>query len=125
MELGGDSLKLVECVCRLEETFQIVLDVSRISLNASVNGIAELIENQVLEGNGNAIKIDLQKECTLDASIVPEAPYEHALSASRHVFWTGSTGFLGAVRIRSLIEQHAGKGFRLTCHVRALNEETG
>lgn len=125
LELGGDSLKLVECVCRLEETFHIMLDVSRISLDASVNGIAELIENQVMEGNGTAIKIDLHKECTLDASIAPEAPYEHVLSASRHLFLTGSTGFLGAFLIRSLIEQHAGKGFRITCHVRAQNEETG
>ncbi|NLA15644.1 MAG: AMP-binding protein [Bacteroidales bacterium] len=125
LELGGDSLRLVECVCRLEETFHIKLDVNQISLNTSVNGITELIENYVLEGNGNVIKIDLHKECTLDPSIAPQAPYEHSLSGCKHLFLTGSTGFLGAFLIRSLIEQHARKGFRITCHVRAQNKETG
>ncbi|MEJ1730281.1 phosphopantetheine-binding protein, partial [Escherichia coli] len=69
LELGGDSLKLVECACQLEEVFHIKLDVTQVGLNASVNGIAELIQHNLLEGNGKAIKINLQDECTLDPSI--------------------------------------------------------
>ncbi len=125
LELGGDSLKLVECACQLEEVFHINLDVTQVGLNASVNGITELIQHDLLEGNGTAIKVNLQDECTMDPSIAPGAPYEHPMSACRNLFLTGSTGFLGAFLIRSLIEQNEGKDIRIYCHVRAQDEETG
>ena len=125
LELGGDSLKMVECACQLEEVFHINLDVTQVGLNASVNGIAELIQHNLLEGNGKAKKVNLQDECTLDPSIAPGAPYDHSMSACRNLFLTGSTGFLGAFLIRSLIEQNTGKDIRIYCHVRAQNEEKG
>ena len=175
MELGGDSLKLVECVYQLEETFHIVLDITQIGMNASVNGIAEYIQNKMLKGDMSVKEINLQKECHLDNSITPaagrtasadrtapsgrsasadrtapsgcsaaagnsadstaaadnrpasaeSAVYPHSVSECRRLFLTGSTGFLGAFLIRSLIEQRSEQEITIYCHVRAKDEVTG
>jgi len=170
MELGGDSLKLVEFVYHLEETFNIVLDITQIGTNSSFNGIVAYIQNKMLNGKGNDKKINLQEACYLHESIAPAAGqvatdkgsdsagrvatdthsvaavpaasgvhsgvhsvagYTHSVSECRRLFLTGSTGFLGAFLIRSLIEQLSGTGtgtgtgFTIYCHVRAGDEVTG
>ena len=158
MELGGDSLKLVECACLLEDTFHIKLDITEIGMNASVNGISEYIQTKMLEGNRSIKKIDLREECYLDSSITPAASrsataecasdagfsvparysdtasrsataecavYTHSLSECRRLFLTGSTGFLGAFLIRSLIEQNLPQEITIYCHVRARDEVAG
>ncbi|MFA5288916.1 MAG: thioester reductase domain-containing protein, partial [Bacteroidales bacterium] len=124
MELGGDSLKLVECVYHLEETFHIGLDITELGTNASVNGIAAYIQNKMLQGGGNIKKVNLQEECHLDDS-VECAGYTHSVNECRRLFLTGSTGFLGAFLIRSLLEQLAGQDITIYCHVRARDESTG
>lgn len=124
MELGGDSLKLVECVYHLEETFHIGLDITEMGTNASVNGIAAYIQNKMLQGSGNIKKVNLQEECHLDDS-VECAGYTHSMSECRRLFLTGSTGFLGAFLIRSLLEQLAGQDITIYCHVRARDQATG
>ncbi len=73
MELGGDSLKLVECVFHLEEAFNIGLDITEMGTNASVNGIAAYIQNKMLQGSAISKKINLQEECYLDSPVVPAA----------------------------------------------------
>jgi thioester reductase-like protein len=134
LELGGDSLKLVECACQLEETFHIALDITEIGMNASVNGISEYIRTKMLEGNRSTKKIDLREECYLDKSITPAASrrdsadsqfYTHSVNECRRLFLTGSTGFLGAFLIRSLIEQNRGQDITIYCHVRARDEVAG
>lgn len=125
LELGGDSLRLVECVCRIEEEFCITLDVNKIGPNASVNAIAQYVQNHLLEGGGMGMKIDLLKECTLDESIAPRVPYDHLPADSKNVFLTGSTGFLGAFLIRSLLEKNSGEDFMVYCHVRAEHAQAG
>ena len=168
MELGGDSLKLVECVFHLEEAFNIGLDITEMGTNASVNGIAAYIQNKMQQGSANRKKINLQEECYLDDSMVPaagpaaavsahagnrasgesapvtgpaatagsehaamytgahkDAWYTHSVNECRRLFLTGSTGFLGAFLIRSLLEQLAGQDITIYCHVRAKDEATG
>lgn len=151
LELGGDSLKLVECACQLEEIFHIGLDITEIGMNASVNGIAGYIQDKILQGNANVKRTNLQEELYLDSSIAPaaglpafaespaatgalspqaDAPaagaaYTHSVSECRRLFLTGSTGFLGAFLIRSLIEQNDGKDILIYCHVRAGDEAAG
>ncbi len=170
MELGGDSLKLVECVFHLEEAFNIGLDITEMGTNASVNGIAAYIQNKMQQGSTNRKKINLQEECYLDSPVVPaagpvatgahagnrasgesapvtgraatagnahavmytgahkDAGYTHSVSECRRLFLTGSTGFLGAFLIRSLLEQLAGlagQDITIYCHVRAKDEATG
>lgn len=123
LELGGDSLKLVECACELEELFHINLDITELSFNPSVNGISEYIEHKIVNGNDKQKQIDLNTECYLDENIVPENKYSHTIDACKKLFLTGSTGFLGAYLIRSLIEQNHKKEIIIYCHVRAENEE--
>jgi thioester reductase-like protein len=183
MELGGDSLKLVECVYHLEEAFNIGLDITEMGTNASVNGIAAYIQNKMLQGSAISKKINLQEECYLDLPVVPaarpvatgayagscfsgesapvagpaatvsgayannrasgesapvagtaatgaheDAGYTHSVSECRRLFLTGSTGFLGAFLIRSLLEQFAGlagQDITIYCHVRARDEAAG
>ena len=149
MELGGDSLKLVECVFHLEEAFNIGLDITEMGTNASVNGIAAYIQNKMQQGSANRKKINLQEECYLDDEMTASpgeysgsasrataaAPgeagpasfsaYTHSVSECRRLFLTGSTGFLGAFLIRSLLEQLAGQDITIYCHVRARDEAAG
>jgi thioester reductase-like protein len=57
-----------------------------------------------------------------------DAGYTHSVSECRRLFLTGSTGFLGAFLIRSLLEQFAGlagQDITIYCHVRAKDEATG
>jgi len=151
MELGGDSLKLVECVYHLEEAFNIGLDITEMGTNASVNGISEYVQTKMLEGKRSTKKIDLREECYLDNSITPaacrpvseenpattnpiaanpiaydeSAVYTHSVSECRRLLLTGSTGFLGAFLIRSLIEQNLPQEITIYCHVRARDEVAG
>ncbi len=129
MELGGDSLKLVECVFHLEEAFNIGLDITEMGTNASVNGIAAYIQNKMQQGSAISKKINLQEECYLDDEITASpAAYTHSVNECRRLFLTGSTGFLGAFLIRSLLEQLAGlagQDITIYCHVRAKDEATG
>lgn len=149
MELGGDSLKLVECVFHLEEAFNIGLDITEMGTNASVNGIAAYIQNKMQQGSANRKKINLQEECYLDDEMTASpgeysgsasrataaAPgeagpasfsaYTHSVNECRRLFLTGSTGFLGAFLIRSLLEQLAGQDITIYCHVRARDEAAG
>ena len=149
MELGGDSLKLVECVFHLEEAFNIGLDITEMGTNASVNGIAAYIQDKMQQGSANRKKINLQEECYLDDEMTASpgeysgsasrataaAPgeagpasfsaYTHSVNECRRLFLTGSTGFLGAFLIRSLLEQLAGQDITIYCHVRARDEAAG
>ena len=152
MELGGDSLKLVECVFHLEEAFNIGLDITEMGTNASVNGIARYIQDKMQQGSANRKKINLQEECYLDDEMTASpgeysgsasrataaAPgeagpasfsaYTHSVNECRRLFLTGSTGFLGAFLIRSLLEQFAGlvgQDITIYCYVRAKDEATG
>lgn len=122
LELGGDSLRMMELVCSLEQDLGVSIDLRKIAAKPTVAGIASYI-SRLLRGSEDNDTTDLREECVLDKDIRPKNQYLCGPEKCRNVFLTGSTGFLGAYLIRSLIRQRANQGIRVYCHARAKTPE--
>jgi len=122
LELGGDSLRMMELVCSLEQDLGVSIDLRRVASKPTVAGISAYI-SRLLRGGEDNDAVDLRKECVLDKDIRPKNRYLCGPEKCRNVFLTGSTGFLGAYLIRSLIRQRANQGIRVYCHARAKTPE--
>lgn len=124
LELGGDSLRLMELVCDVEQRLGRETDLREIAVNPTVSGIAGYL-GRFLRGEIVTHLVDLPAECVLEESIRPANEYDRTPEECRTVFLTGSTGFLGAYLIRALLSQQGEKGIRIICHVRAATPEKG
>lgn len=122
LELGGDSLRMMELVCGLENDLGVPVDLRRIAATPTVAGISAYLSS-LLNGTDALNQTDLRRECVLPEDIRPKRDYIHRPEESRNVFLTGSTGFLGAYLIRALIRQREKQGVRIYCHVRAASRE--
>lgn len=107
LDIGGDSLGMMNVISRLEDKYKIELD-PRIVLRAPTpEKIAELIMKG--ENNEPVItkeKISLKNEITLPEDIRPCGGYDRAASESENIFLTGATGFLGAFLIRDILNRN-------------------
>lgn len=122
LELGGDSLRMMELVCSLEQDLGVSIDLRKIAAKPTVAGISAYI-SRLLRGSSDDDAVDLRAECVLDKDIRPKSGYLSGPEKCRNVLLTGSTGFLGAYLIRSLIRQRANQGIRVYCHARATSPE--
>ncbi|WP_310604323.1 thioester reductase domain-containing protein [Anaerosporobacter sp.] len=125
LELGGNSFDTLELVSQIESEFNNSFDVREILFNPTVKGIAEQIRDKIYDDNITARKMDLYKECILDDDIILQSEYNSSPGESKIFFLTGSTGFLGAYLIRTLIESVSNKEMKLYCHCRAKTKEEG
>ena len=123
LELGGDSLRLMELVCGVEQSIGRETDLREIAVDPTVAGIAGYL-GRFLRGETQEHFVDLAAECVLDETIRPEKEYLCAPEECHKVFLTGGTGFLGAYLIRSLMGRRE-KGIHVVCHVRAASPEAG
>lgn len=119
LELGGDSLRMMELLCGLERDLGLELDLRRVAATPSVAGISAYISD-VLNGREADGKPDLRQECVLDEDIRPQEPYTAPPEACTKVFLTGATGFLGAYLTRALLRR---PGVTVYCHARAATRE--
>ena len=122
LNMGMDSLEVTQLTTKIEEKFNVNVPVSFIFENPTINKISKYID-RTLAGEDIA---DLEKdksylydEVKLDENIKP-GKYEDDAPAMKNVFITGTTGFVGAYLIHSLLSETEA---RLYCHVRAKNEE--
>ena len=104
LELGVDSLEMIELICTLEEQFHVTLDLREVVAAPTVCGIAAYLSD-LLNGRTGERTTDLRGECVLAEDIVPKADYACPPETCRHVFVTGTTGFLGAYLVQELIRQ--------------------
>ena len=125
LELGGDSLMGFELVNKIEQKFQVKLDLRELLLDSSVSGIASYIRRVLAGTKGSGRTVNLVDECVLPEEIRPESNYLKPLKDCRHLFLTGATGFLGAYFIRAFIAQYPHDGLKITCLVRADSKEAG
>ena len=125
LELGGDSLKGYELLQNMEEKFHVKLDLRELLQDSSVNGVTRYLRRVLAGRKASGRKIKLADECVLDESIRPREEYDLEPADCRHLFLTGSTGFLGAHLIRSLIRQYPHGGLKIFCLVRAETPEKG
>ena len=126
LELGGDSFHTLELISKLEQEFELKVDLKEVLNNPSINGVSEYIKHKLMnDDEGLDNKVDLYDECVLDEEIKPENEYKHSIDEAKNFFLTGSTGFLGAHFIRSFINSYKGNDLKIYCHVRAQSVEKG
>lgn len=122
LEMGGDSLRMMELVCELERQLHITVDLREIIADPTIAGISDYLTHLV-NGDTDSRKLDLRAECVLDADIAPTKEYDILPQDCKRIFITGTTGFLGAYLIRSLIRQGKGRDITLYCHGRGKSEQ--
>ncbi|MDR1992962.1 MAG: thioester reductase domain-containing protein [Nitrososphaerota archaeon] len=120
-DLGTDSLTVIAMLNKLENQTGTKIDIRQIVSTLTVNDLSQYI-HCILRG-AKQTPIDLIAECTLPFDIYPPQKYTHQPEQCRHIFLTGSTGFLGAHLICSLLKQANDENLTLYCHVRAENQQ--
>ncbi len=122
LELGGDSLRMMELVCGMEQDLGVPIDLRQVAAAPTVAGISAYLSD-LLRGGGSAAATDLRAECLLPEDIRPKNGYLHTPEQCRNILLTGATGFLGAYLIRSLLRQRGKGGLKIYCHARAADRE--
>ena len=117
LELGGDSLGMMELICSLENELGVTIDLREIAASPTVADISQYLSD-LLNGRSGNYKTDLRAECVLDPDITPQSPYFHQPEDCRRILVTGTTGFLGAYLIRELICRQKSEDFTVYCHGR-------
>ncbi|MCM1399345.1 MAG: thioester reductase domain-containing protein [Clostridium sp.] len=125
LELGGNSFDTLELIVELEQKFSVKFDAREILLNPSVCGIAEQIRSKVADHKLDLPQTNLYAECVLPDEIAVTEAYEKEPSECSVFFLTGSTGFLGAYLIASILKRSAVSNVKLYCHCRAKSQENG
>ncbi|MCL2643088.1 MAG: thioester reductase domain-containing protein [Candidatus Bathyarchaeota archaeon] len=122
-DLGTNSLTVIEMLSKLEHQAGIEIDIRQITSSLTINDLAGHIQLTLRGEKHNTI--NLSTECVLSDDIRPQGSYTIQPEQCRNIFLTGSTGFLGAYLIRSLIKQANDNDENITlfCHVRAENQQ--
>lgn len=120
-DLGTNSLTVVEMINKLEHQSGIEIDIRQITSALTVNDLAQHIQ-LILRGEKHSV-LDLSKECVLAEDIRLQQNYTVSPEQCHNIFLTGSTGFLGAYLIRSLIRQSKDEKVTVFCHVKAENQQ--
>jgi thioester reductase-like protein len=120
-DLGTNSLTVVEMLSKLAYTSGTEIDIRQNTSSLTVKDLSNYIQ---LSLKGEKHKpLNLSTECTLDENIRPQQKYTLQPEQCHNIFLTGSTGFLGAYLIKSLIKQSKNKNITLFCHVRAESQQ--
>jgi thioester reductase-like protein len=120
-DLGTNSLTVIEMLNQIEHQVGTEIDIRQITSALTVNDLAHYIQ-RTLQGEKHSA-LDLLTECTLADDIRPQRSYTRTPEQCHNIFLTGSTGFLGAYLIRSLIRQAKEENITIFCHVRAENQQ--
>ncbi|KAI8950320.1 enterobactin synthetase component F [Xylaria longipes] len=117
-DLGGHSLALVELITRLTGTYGFPVPLARLAGNPTLQGHLEVVRN-ARDGHTAAVQADLprvlQTDSVLHAEFQPKSTKMQRLSEADTVLLTGSTGYLGAFLLHTLIETTTA---RIICLVR-------
>ena len=120
LEMGGDSLRLMELVCDIEQRLGKETDLREIAVNPTISGIADYL-GKFLRGEIKEHKVDLPAECVLDEAIRPVSAYNQKPEECTKIFLTGATGFLGAYLVRAILNRKPDAV--VYCHARAISPE--
>jgi FkbH-like protein/thioester reductase-like protein len=132
-DIGGTSLELVETLCKICETVDVPLPLQLFSENCTIRHIGKQIEKyketgRFLAGESNQFP-DLASEAKLPEIIKTQITQLTGLKNKAHhftkkgkVLLTGSTGFLGAYLLKSLLEKTSDK---ICCLVRGKSATSG
>ncbi|TGJ83575.1 hypothetical protein E0Z10_g5169 [Xylaria hypoxylon] len=117
-DLGGHSLALVELITRLTGTYGFPVPLARLAGNPTLQGHLEVVRN-ARDGHTAAVQADLPRvletDSILPAEFQPKSTAMKRLSEAETVLLTGTTGYLGAFLLHTLIETTTA---RVICLVR-------
>ncbi|KAI0540317.1 enterobactin synthetase component F [Xylaria digitata] len=111
-DLGGHSLALVELITRLTGTYGFPVPLARLAGNPTLQGHLEVVRD-ARDGHTAAVQADLPRvletDSILPAEFKPESTAMKRLSEVETVLLTGTTGYLGAFLLHTLIETTTAK----------------
>ncbi|CAJ2505133.1 Uu.00g125270.m01.CDS01 [Anthostomella pinea] len=106
-DLGGHSLCLVDLVTRLTGAYGFPVPLARLAGNPTLKGHLEVVQN-ARDGHTAAVQADLphvlETDSVLPVDIKPKGAKMQRLSEADTVLLTGTTGFLGAFLLNTLLE---------------------
>lgn len=123
LDLGGNSFDTIELISELEQYFDISLNVNSVLVNPTVIGISDYIRRKRANEDTTVKKTNLYDEVILPDDFCMENEYEILPSECKNIFLTGSTGFLGAHLIKSLLTY--ADDIIVYCHCRAKDTKNG
>ncbi|KAI1429838.1 enterobactin synthetase component F [Xylaria sp. FL1777] len=117
-DLGGHSLALVELITRLTGKYGFPVPLPRLAGNPTLQGHLEVVRD-ARDGHTAAVQADLPRvletDSILPAEFQPQSTITKRLSEAETVLLTGTTGYLGAFLLHTLIETTTA---RIICLVR-------
>ncbi|KAI1132858.1 enterobactin synthetase component F [Nemania abortiva] len=117
-DLGGHSLALVELITRLTGKYGFPVPLARLAGNPTLQGHLEVVRD-ARDGHTAAVQADLprvlQADSILPTEFQPKSTKMKRLSEAETVLLTGTTGYLGAFLLHTLIETTTA---RIICLVR-------
>ncbi|KAI0813026.1 enterobactin synthetase component F [Xylaria sp. FL0064] len=106
-DLGGHSLALVELITRLTGTYGFPVPLARLAGNPTLQGHLEVVRD-ARDGHTAAVQADLPRvleaDSILPSEFIPKSTTVKRLSEAETVLLTGTTGYLGAFLLHTLIE---------------------
>ncbi|KAI1811046.1 enterobactin synthetase component F [Poronia punctata] len=106
-DLGGHSLALVELITRLTGTYGFPVPLARLAGNPTLSGHLEVVRD-ARDGHTAAVQADLPRvleaDSVLPAEFQPKSTKMQRLSEADTILLTGTTGYLGAFLLHTLIE---------------------
>jgi amino acid adenylation domain-containing protein/thioester reductase-like protein len=125
-DFGGDSLRAIQLIVKVRETFQIDLPIVALFDAPAVAQFVEFVLAAINSKNSDtsdAISVaELRNEAVLDLAIQPGAFSSKQVEEPENIFITGVTGFLGAFLLQELLEQTQAS---IHCLVRAADFREG
>ncbi|KAJ3577487.1 hypothetical protein NPX13_g3079 [Xylaria arbuscula] len=117
-DLGGHSLALVELITRLTGSYGFPVPLARLAGNPTLQGHLEVVRD-ARDGHTAAVQADLPRvletDSILPSEYQPQSSTMKRLSDADTVLLTGTTGYLGAFLLHTLIETTTA---RVVCLVR-------
>lgn len=121
-ELGGHSLQAAKLIYKVKDILGIDFPLRHLFLNSSIRGMASVIDQiRKVEALGKEYIVDeinLEKEAVLPDDI--QIPEITNTSQNKTIFFTGTTGFIGAFLLRELLDSTS---LEVICLVRARDKE--
>lgn len=107
-DLGGHSLALVELITRLTGTYGFPVPLARLAGNPTLEGHLQVVRD-ARDGHTAAVQADLPRileaDSVLPADFQPKSTQMERISGAATILLTGTTGYLGAFLLHTLIEK--------------------
>ncbi|KAI0396544.1 enterobactin synthetase component F [Xylariaceae sp. FL0594] len=107
-DLGGHSLALVELITRLTGTYGFPVPLARLAGNPTLQGHLEVVRD-ARDGHTAAVQADLPRilaeDSVLPAGFIPKSTEMRRLGEADTILLTGTTGYLGAFLLSTLVEK--------------------